>query len=48
MTIFYDLDVTDCPFLHRWTIITGDEGWPVITGQCAFMNASERASMRFI
>ena len=36
MTIFNDVDVTDCPFLHRWTITTGDGGHPVITGQHSF------------
>ncbi len=36
MTIFDDMDVTDCPFLHRWTITTGDGGHPIITGQYSF------------
>jgi hypothetical protein len=36
MTIFDDMDVSDCPFLHRWTITAGDGGWPVITGQHSF------------
>jgi hypothetical protein len=36
MTIFQDEDFEDCPFLHRWTITTGDNGCPIITGQHAF------------
>jgi hypothetical protein len=36
MTIFDDLDVDDCPFLHRWTIMPGDGGYPIVTGQHAF------------
>jgi hypothetical protein len=36
MTIFNDIDVTDCPFLHRWTMTTGDGIWPIITGQWVF------------
>jgi len=36
MTIFDDIDVTDCPFLHRWTITGGEDGYPIITGQHAF------------
>ena len=36
MTIFNDIDVDDCPFLHRWTITTGEGGYPIITGQHTF------------
>ena len=36
MTIFDDVDVDDCPFLHRWTITIGPLGYPMLSGQHAF------------